>query len=201
MNKKLLVEGKDDRSVVSALCKKCGIHENFEIVDCQGVDNLMSRISVTFKISGIETVGIIIDADENLQSRWDSLKNILLSTDFKAPQILPETGLILEKNSKKTGVWIMPNNNANGRLEDFISFLIPPEDELLPVVHSKLDYIETRKLNKYSETHKSKAIIHTWLAWQKDPCTPMGASITKKYLSADDTTCRKFVQWLNNLFK
>jgi hypothetical protein len=86
-------------------------------------------------------------------------------------------------------------------LEDFISFLIPPEDELLPVVHSTLNYIETRKLNKYSGTHKSKAIIHTWTAWQKDPGTPIGLSITKKYLSTEDVTCRKFAQWLSNLFK
>jgi hypothetical protein len=110
--------------------------------------------------------------------------------------------LILENDSQKTGVWIMPDNNVNGRLEDFVSFLIPPEDELLPIVHSTLDDIETRKLNKYSETHKSKAIIHTWLAWQKEPGTPMGLSITKKYLTTDDdATCHKFVQWLNNLFK
>ncbi|MDR0681300.1 MAG: hypothetical protein LBG15_05560 [Dysgonamonadaceae bacterium] len=78
LNKQLLVEGNDDKHVISALCKKYRIPENFEIIDCKGIDKLITRIPVTFKRSGIETVGIIIDADENLQSQWDRLKNILV---------------------------------------------------------------------------------------------------------------------------
>jgi hypothetical protein len=202
MNKKLLlVEGNDDEHVISALCEKHQITENFKIINCQGIDNLLERIPVEFKTSEIETIGITIDADEDLQSRWRHLKNILSTIGFDVPEILPETGLILEKDSQKTGVWIMPNNDANGMLEDFISFLIPPKDELLPIVHSTLDDIETRQLNKYSIIHKSKAIIHTWLAWQKEPGKPMGLSITKKYLSTNDVTCHNFLEWLNNLFK
>jgi hypothetical protein len=200
MNKKLLVEGKDDEHVVLALRDKYRIPANFEIVDCKGVEKLIERIPVTFKTSEIETVGIIIDADDNLQSRWYRLKDILSTIGFDVPPTLPDTGLILEKDSQKAGVWIMPNNDANGMLEDFISFLVPSEDKLLPVVHSTLDDIETRQLNKYSITHKSKAVIHTWLAWQKEPGTPMGLSITKRYLSADDATCHTFVHWLKNLF-
>ncbi|MDR0605132.1 MAG: hypothetical protein LBG80_12590 [Bacteroidales bacterium] len=200
-NRILLVEGSDDKHVIYALCKKYRIPDNFEVIDCNGVDNLIEQIPVRFKTSEIETIGIIIDADDNLQSQWCRLKNILSTTGFAVPQTLPKTGLILEKDLQKTGVWIMPNNNANGMLEDFITFLIPPEDKLLPVVHSTLNDIEFRQLNKYSMVHKSKAVIHTWLAWQEEPGKPMGLSITKKYLSADDATCHNFIQWVNNLFE
>jgi hypothetical protein len=204
-NKKLLVEGNDDKHVILALCKKYQICENFDIIDCKGIDNLLKQIPLTFKTSGIETIGIIIDADEDLQSRWNCLKHILSTNGCKVLQTLPKTGLILENDSQeagvKIGVWIMPNNDSNGMLEDFISFLVPRGDELLPVVHSTLDNIENRQLNRYSVNHKSKAVIHTWLAWQENPGTPMGLSITKTYLSADGATCHDFVQWLTNLFK
>jgi hypothetical protein len=199
--RKLLVEGNDDRHVIWALCEKHHVPEHFDVIDCCGIDNLEKRISVTFKMPGVETVGIIVDADTNLRSRWETLKNILTTVGFKMPDTLPESGLILTNGIQKTGIWIMPNNNSTGMLEDFISFLIPDGDLLLPVVDSTLQTIESRNLNKYSIGHKSKATIHTWLAWQEDPGVPMGASITRKYLSADEITCRKFIHWLNELFE
>ena len=60
--------------------------------------------------------------------------------------------------------------------------------------------IEEEKLNQYKEIHKSKARIHTWLAWQENPGTPMGLAITKKYLSTDPVICEDFIKWMNKLF-
>ena len=94
----------------------------------------------------------------------------------------------------------MPDNRVNGMLEDFISFLIPEEDALLPIVHSTLGNIESEGLNRYSLNHHAKASIHTWLAWQSDPGTPLGLSITKRYLTTDVETCNKLLNWLRRLF-
>jgi hypothetical protein len=202
-NKKLLVEGNDDQHVIWSLCEKHKVPETFDVIDCDGVDNLKDEIPVRL-ISANDTVGIIIDADTDMYSRWNSIKDILNLQHFTAPDELPKSGLILFNNSgkKKAGVWIMPDNNSNGMLEDFISFLIPPDDNLLPVVNTTLNDIENKKLNRYPlPLHKSKATIHTWLAWQEDPGTPMGLSITKRYLTTDEATCLKLVNWLKELFK
>lgn len=94
----------------------------------------------------------------------------------------------------------MPNNNVNGMLEDFISFLVPKDDKLLPIVNSTLQTIEQENLNKYPLTHKAKAVIHFWLSLQEDPGTPMGLGITKRYLSIEEETCLVLIQWLNGLF-
>lgn len=129
------------------------------------------------------------------------MKKLLSGQGFEIPDELPSEGLILSnKNGIKVGAWLMPNNNLNGMLEDFISFLVPQDDKLLPIVNTTLDEIETRKLNKYSLIHKSKAKIHTWLAWQEDPGTPMGQSITKKYLTTDEENCLRLIEWLQTLF-
>jgi len=200
-NFKLLVEGNDDQHVIWALCEKFNVKENFDIIDCKGIEKLLEQVPVRFKQSGIDTVGIIIDADIDLNSRWDSLKVMLDKLGFQMPDVLPQNGLIAMNNdSKKVGVWIMPNNNTNGMLEDFINFLVPSDDKLLPIVNSTLNSIEEQQLNKYSLTHKSKATIHSWLSLQEDPGTPMGLGITKRYLTTDKETCKMLIEWISNLF-
>ena len=197
---KLLVEGNDDQHVIWALCEKFNIPEVFDVIDCGGIDNLYESISLRFKQTGVETVGIIIDADINLKNRWVYIKNLLSNQGFKMPEDVPNDGLVLLNGNIKVGIWIMPSNDTNGMLEDFVSFLVPQNDELLPIVNATLNKIESKKLNKYSLIHKSKARIHSWLSWQEDPGTPMGLSITKRYLTTDNDNCKQFVNWLQKLF-
>ena len=200
-NKKLLLEGNDDQHVIWALCEKINIPETFDVIDCEGIDKLNEQIPVRFKQSGIESLGIIIDADSEIKSRWTSLRSLLSAQNFNVPDELPLTGLVIKNDSNiKVGVWIMPNYNLNGMLEDFISFLVPKDDKLLPIVNSTLEDIERKKLNKYASIHKSKAVIHSWLAWQEDPGTPMGLGITKRYLTTDEATCSLLIRWIDELF-
>lgn len=197
--RKLLVEGNDDQRIIWALCERFNIPEIFDVIECGGIDKLYESISLRFKQTNIETVGIIIDADTNLNDRWTSIKNLLSDQGFNVPENLPKEGLILSNDNVKVGVWIMPNNDTNGILEDFISFLVPKDDKLLPIVDATLTEIESRKLNKYSTIHKSKAKIHSWLSWQEEPGTPMGLSITKRYLTTDNENCNQLVSWLQRL--
>ena len=198
--KKLLVEGNDDQHVIWALCQKYDVIESFDVVDCNGIDDLIEQIPIRFKSSETKTVGIIVDADDALQQRWEKIRNILTGTHFEVPADLPADGLIVSHEIQKAGVWIMPNNRVDGMLEDFISFLVPKDDPLTPIVESTLSEIESKELNRYAVRHHSKANIHTWLAWQEDPGTPLGLSITKSYLNADEETCVKLINWLNRLY-
>ncbi|MDR6194238.1 DUF3226 domain-containing protein [Siphonobacter sp. SORGH_AS_0500] len=86
-------------------------------------------------------------------------------------------------------------------LEDFAKVLIPEQDELLMEVEQVLIKIETAPRKAiYKDIHKAKALIHTWLAWQEDPGTPMGLGITKSYLNHNHELAIRFVTWLNALF-
>lgn len=199
-NKKLLVEGNDDKHVIWALCEKFQVAETFDVVDCEGVTNLISQIPVRLKQSGVNTIGIIIDADTNILNRWETLKSVLGNYGFALSAEISANGFIIEVNGFKIGVWIMPNNILNGMLEDFISFLVPEEDILIQTASNVLLEIENKGLNKYSAIHRSKALIHTWLAWQEDPGTPMGLAITKRYLTTDQNNCSQLIQWITNVF-
>lgn len=171
-NQKLLVEGNDDQHIIWAICTKYKLPESFDVIDCNGIDNLYNKIPVYLKSSGLQTLGVIIDADENLENRWNTLKSRLSQT-FPIPDTFPKEGLIVKNEEGiKLGVWIMPNNEEKGMIEDFIRFLIPADDKLSPEIDKFLSAIEAQGIHKYNEIHRSKAKIHSWLALQKTPGIP-----------------------------
>lgn len=201
-NNKLLVEGNDDQHVIWALCEQFKINKTFDVIDCEGIEKLIDQIPVRFKQSNVDTIGVIIDADSDLLLRWNRLKQLFKAQGFVLPDDLPKNGLIISDSGKITiGIWIMPDNNLDGMLEDFIAFLVPADDKLLPIIKENLDEIESKELNKYKPIHKSKAIIHSWLSVQETPGTPLGLSITKRYLSTDDDICLNLINWMKDLFK
>lgn len=200
-HKKLLVEGNDDQHVIWALCEKFKVPETFDVINCDGIDNLFKQIPARLKQSQLEALAIIIDADTEIKNRWETIKSVFSKQEITLPNEIPGEGLIFKINHLTISVWVMPNNELNGMLEDFISFLIPKEDKLLQIANQTLNAIEKEKLNNYIPAHKSKALIHTWLSWQGDPGTPMGLAITKKFLTTEEENCNKLLNWLSTSFQ
>ena len=198
-SKILLVEGNDDQHVSWSLFNKHAIPEVFDVIDSGGISNLFLQLPVRFKQSEVDTIGVVIDADTNLASRWQQLRSIVAKEEIILPDVPPQPGAIIH-GAKRFGVWVMPNNQVNGMLEDFMTFLIRPNDPLLPIANETLDRIEQQNLNNYIPGHRSKALIHTWLAWQEDPGTPMGSAITKRYLDSEIPICQAFLTWITTLF-
>jgi hypothetical protein len=203
---KLLVEGNDDQHVVWALCEKHKVPESFDVIECESVENVLKAFEVRLKIAdNNQRIGIVVDADVNLKSRWDSIVSILKKTgkyDCEAIE-LPQDGLILEPTDNtypKVGIWLMPDNNQNGMLEDFMAALATPDDALMKKSEDVLTELETEGIQKYKTVHRSKAKIHTYLAWQDAPGRPMGQAITANILNADSELAVKFAEWLKELF-
>lgn len=201
----LLVEGINDQHVIWALCGRLEIKENFEVNACNSVEQVLDAFEVKLKSTNTsKRLGIVIDADVDLTLRWESIRNILVKTGiYDVPSELPKEGLIVfpsNEDSLVVGVWVMPDNSLNGMLEDFLAQMAPQSDKLLDKTDQILDELELEKIQKYRSVHKAKARIHTWLAWQEDPGTPMGQAITKHYLSTENKLCCSFVNWLRELF-
>ncbi len=199
----LLVEGPDDQHVVWALCTRYNVPETFDVIvpSDGGIDAVRRDIPVRLKESGLTALGILVDADENLQSRWESLRNLLENNEYQIPVTLPLDGLIVAPPDRpRIGLWLMPDNQEPGMLENFVAQLIPAEDPLKPIAEQALDDIETQRLNRYNPVHRPKALIHTWLAWQNPPGRPIGQSITNHVLRHNQPLANRFVTWMQNLF-
>lgn len=210
MKKILLVEGKDDENVVKHIWKSFNLTKTFEIENKEGIENVLEKTD-SILVDGNPDVclGIIIDADEDLNIQWERIKGILRKADY-SNEIIPEnpdaTGTIIKQEFKPTlGVWIMPDNITNrGMLEDFLEFLVP-DKETNPIwakaVKSSQEVLEEIEEEiRFNDIHLSKARIHAYLAWQKECGKPFGLSITAKYLQAENPNCEKFVEWLKSLF-
>ena len=206
---RLLVEGSDDFHVVHALCKQFGIDvrnlENpesglFNVKDCKGIDKLLEMIPTQIKV--LDKIAVIIDADNEAKSNWQSVRDRFQKIGYHLPEKLDRNGCVHQENEKTIGIWIMPDNGEKGMLEDFIKFLVPGNDVLLPKAQQILTEIETGNINPYADVHKPKVLIHTWLAWQERPGTPLGQAITAKYLTTENKElCEKFINWIKMVFE
>jgi len=203
---KLLVEGNDDQHVVWALCEKHNVPETFDVVDCESVDNVLKSFEVRLRLADNNSrIGIVMDADTDLKSRWDSFVSILKRTEkYDCDALtLPKDGLVFEPTDKtypRVGIWLMPDNNQNGMLEDFIAALAKPDDVLMKKSEDVLTELETEGIQKYKTVQRSKAKIHTYLAWQDVPGRPMGQAITANILNSNSDVAVKFLNWLKEMF-
>lgn len=203
----LLVEGKNDRYVISALYRQYRVPENFSVEvpssDVTGVDELIESIPIRLKIARLRALGIVLDADQNLQGRWMAVRQRIIDFGYEhVPERPSLEGTIVSGEGKpRVGIWLMPNNELPGMLEDFVAYLISDEDSLAVKARLILDSIEAENINRYTLIHRSKAFMHTWLAWQENPGLPMGTSITARVLRNESPVTILFINWMIRLFE
>jgi len=196
----LLVEGKDDKRVVEHLWEQnYGSDPPFRIEDKGGIDSLLRSIPVEIKSRGLETMGIMLDSNDDVIGRWQSvvfqLKKITESLLSDAPH---KDGFILHEMHPKIGIWLMPNNDSPGELENFISELIPENDLMWPLVEGWFSGI-TDDHRKFNLDKELRAKIHVWLSTLKRPLR-MGTAIKSRDLNSSAPIAKSFCNWLNNLF-
>jgi hypothetical protein len=200
----LLVEGKDDEHVLKHICGERGVGELDEVKPQDDVKRLLESFPVRLKESDVEALGVVIDADTDLAARWQSLRDRLSKAGYEnVPASPAPAGTILKPPPDsllpRVGVWIMPDNQTKGILEDFLRFLVPSGSKLFKHVESSVATIPEGE-RRFSQLAEPKAIIHTWLAWQKEPGKPLGLAITAKYLDPNVPQVDVLVAWLKALF-
>ncbi len=203
----LLVEGKNDRHVIWALCEQYNLPKTFSVelppeTEGEGVTALLASLAYQLKDKNLQTLGIVVDADEDVAARWQAIRNRLQKIGYNnIPETPVREGWVYEQSElPKVGVWLMPNNQVPGILEDFVAHLIPAGDVLQNKAEAILTEIEEENLNRYPLVRRPKALIHTWLGWQESPGMPMGQAITAQVLLHNSSIAGTFVRWLGCLF-
>ncbi len=193
--KVLLVEGASDEHVVRHLCRR---HQNmpaFDIIDKRGFQNLKSAIGPEIKVSGRTALGILVDANDRPTDRWAEILHQVAQAVGQVPTQMVRSGTILGVRPR-VGIWLMPDNQTTGELENFIEQLIPVGDPVWPRAQEYIDGIPVadRKFKKVL-----RAQIHAWLATRQEP-RKMGAAIGIGDLDAAALPAQQFSNWLRRLF-
>jgi hypothetical protein len=115
----LAVEGKDEKNFFDALLKFLSI-SNVQIIDVGGKDNFKNRFPVYIQSEGalskIRNIGFVRDAEKHeATSAFQSICSVLANYNLPCPV---EINKLIEKDGKKINIFIMPNNNDCGMLEN-----------------------------------------------------------------------------------
>jgi hypothetical protein len=200
----LLVEGQEDKHVVWHLCRRHGIDNEalFDVHDAGGFERLREDLGQRPKF-GLQSIWVIVDADDSSVDRWRSLRDVFVKLGYpevpKSPSpngtVLPAVGSLA-----RIGIWLMPDNESPGILEDFLTRLVVEGDPLLPRAKAAVDAIPDQE-RRFAGVKQPKALLHTWLAWQEEPGAPLGQAITRHYLETNHELATRFIAWLRSMFE
>jgi hypothetical protein len=203
-DKVLLVEGDNDCHVVMALCAAHTVPKAFGIYQCGSDVGVLKRLNaLIISPNPPQVIGVMLDADKpSLEGRWQSIKDKLKNNNHS--YVLPITpnadGTVVDgvTDKPKLGFWLMPNNQDSGMLEDFCAELAEPTS--LAFAQECVEQAHGRKVTTFKEVHRSKAVIHTYLAWHDEPGYPLGKAITRQALRPHTDVAVRFTNWLIHLF-
>ena len=193
----LLVEGVDDKHVVQHLSSKLAPDLQFDCSEKGGSDQLLKAISVEMKVSGRRAIGILMDANDSPEARWQAIANRLNAKDVALPEAPVQGGAVIPADPR-IGVWLMPDNQSDGELEDFVVQLLPQGDPVWPLAGRFIDSIP-QEHRKFSQKKEKRARLHAWLATRQTPMQ-MGMAIGAESLDPHAQIATRFVDWLAKLF-
>ena len=211
---KLLVEGATEERLIPELVEAQRIRWTEAEVgdkvpyidDVGGVENILKSgtISAEFKASGLRRLGVIVDANGNASGRWQSIRRRCeseLPDMVGLPERIPEAGFVRERQDGSWfGVWIMPDNRSSGALEEFLLGLVPSTGEEL-LTHARSSVDRARELGaELREVDVAKSVIHTWLAWQRDPGPQLHEAVKRRLLDPRHPASQLFVSWFRSMF-
>lgn len=206
----LLGEGPDDANLLYHLLKHHSVpvverdHTSVAGVDIRdggGINTLLNAIPVWLRRSELQRLGIVVDADNDISARWQSLQDRLRGAGYNTVPNTPNPAgtIITQPDLPTVGVWLMPDNTLPGMLEDFVRLLVPSDDTLWTKAEQCLQSL-TQAERKFPDIHFTKALLHTWLAWQEEPGKPIGQAITRRYLDANAPQAQQLIDWIRRLF-
>ena len=193
----LLVEGRDDKHVVIQICARIGFQPEFYIKDTEGIDKLLEQLSVEIKAPGLQSLGILVDANDDSNGRWQAISDRLKQQGVELDEQPAPTGAVID-GTPRIGVWLMPDNQTSGELENFIAGMIPADDPVWPLSAAYVDGIPQDD-RKFIPSKIIKAKVHAWLATRRDP-RPMGLAIRANDLDICVPPTQTFIKWLHDLF-
>ena len=214
----LLVEGESDRGFFEQVCKLLHLNITIKVAipkdfqgnarnTKQGVLISLQRLLNDILDENAETklLAIVIDADYKnkhglgFEATLNQVEKIAADYDFSLNQS-KDNGLIFNHidGNAKFGLWIMPNNQDNGELEDFVKSCIKHDEHTL--FNHAVEIVEQLPEKRFDITDNSKAEIATWLAWQKKPSHGIYISLKDSLLDENNALFEQLKNWLNHIY-
>ena len=193
----LMVEGQDEKNFFEALLKTFEKNEVVQVIDVGGKDKFNSVFPVLWnnKTVEIKNIGFVRDAeDKKAVDAFQSICNIIAKHDVLIPD---EPCRIVKQGGKRVGIFIMPNNNDCGMLEDLC--LISVQDTYIYqcvecFVKSYTDKIDDKRYNL------AKAKTLAYLSTQVPIVNSLGLASQQKVWNFENPCFSGINSFLKELF-
>ena len=77
--------------------------------------NILDAVYLSTQIKSNNIIGIMLDADEHAEGKYQRLKQLCEKYFPEMPDIWPRAGLVVPNaDDKRLGIWIMPDNAIFG---------------------------------------------------------------------------------------
>lgn len=217
---RLLCEGSSDIFFIANFKNLSGLEHlkptgepTSDNLDGQGESYVFKQLPKALGISGLRSLGVVLDADNNMQGKWKKVADLLkakgiekYNSNFDLPEIRKE-GIVVDFERFKFGLWFWPDNERAGDLETLLEELIG-EDNGFELSKTTVKQVLEHKFSLLEEKDSRKAQIYTWLGFQKEPGRPIGLAVKNKYINlfqSDGKTLKNetlilFKSWLQRLY-
>jgi hypothetical protein len=211
----LVVEGEADQRFFERLCHRLDLATTVKVASPrslqrgtyntkQGVFNFLPTLLQQLSDGTVLRLGVVVDADSPPNGGFAATQ--ALATRVLAPFGYSQTtnqtaGLVYEHGDglADVGVWVMPDNQTDGMLEDWAKQCLHPKERAL-FAHA-LESVQTLpEPPKFKELQRSKAEVATWLAWQSRPGHGLDRAIDDCLLDPDSDGYRQLCAWLQQVF-
>lgn len=196
----LMVEGPDDCHLVEQILLRSDLKIALETSAYGGYQQLIERIEGELRVTNRAALGIVVDANNHPDRRWQSVKSRLDAHGAVTPESLGTDGIIIRETDElpRVGVWMMPDNESPGELEHFVAKMIPPGDPVWPRSQRYVDCIPV-DARAFRPQDAMGAKVLSWIATRRKPGF-MGQAISRGDLRTDGELCQRFIAWLDRLF-
>ena len=216
-NQLLLVEGDADKSFFEIIIKKLSLNttvkvalpkevNNDEYNSKEGVFNLLEILLSQLDDGQFSHIAAIVDSDyikhgQGYQKTIARISTIIDPLGFELKEAeSTQNGLCFKHSDGLAdfGLWIMPDNQNEGMLEDWIKSCIKEDESTL--FQQASDAVESISDPKFKEHLISKAEVATWLAWQKKPGHGLYGALNDDLLDNTQLLFQAMEQWLKAIY-
>ena len=214
----LLVEGQADIDFFEALLRRSDMLDRIEIRPPRNFGfrtntvshfpKLIKLLLKMLKAGQVRHFGIVADADHvsggGFEQRWKQMTQPLKDYGYRIPSNppkLPCLGSIFRHSElPPVGLWLMPDRKHNGMLEDLIYKTVKREENQGELIKWAEKCVSKLPVRLFSSYHHTKAIVYSWLAWQKRPGQTLDVAINGELIDSESKEMQGFVKWLHSVF-
>ena len=213
----LLVEGGADKSFFEMIIRKLSLNTTVKVAPPKevksdgfntknGLFNILKPLLSQLDDGQYTHIAAIVDSDYieydgGYQKTINKVSTIINPLGFELKESESnQKGLYFENSYGLAdfGLWVMPDNQNEGMLEDWIKSCIK-EDES-PLFQQASEAVGSLSDPKFKDHLASKAEVATWLAWQEKPGHGLYGALNADLLDNTHPSFQALEQWLKAIY-